>query len=143
MEQLNSITSLLGGILIGVSGGLLLLTGGRIAGISGIVSGLLAPFESESPWRLAFVVGLVGASLLIFNSHPAAFSEAQASPLVLTLAGLLVGLGANVGSGCTSGHGVCGIGRFSPRSLVATAAFIGAGVLVVAVARYLTAGGAS
>lgn len=143
MAQSTVIASLLGGILIGGSGGLLLLTGGRIAGISGIISGLLAPFESESPWRLAFVVGLVGASLLIFNSHPAAFTQAQASPLVLTLAGLLVGFGANVGNGCTSGHGVCGIGRFSPRSLVATVAFIGAGVLVVALARHLAMGGDS
>ena len=136
MEQLTPITSLIGGVLIGLSGGLLLITGGRVAGISGIVGGLLAPFESESPWRLAFVIGLIGASIALFAGAPAAFTaSAHASPWVLAVAGLLVGIGTRVGSGCTSGHGVCGIGRFSIRSLIATAVFIVAGVLAVAVAR--------
>jgi uncharacterized membrane protein YedE/YeeE len=142
MDQMTSIHSLIGGALIGLSGGLLLLTGGRVAGISGIVGGLLAPFESESPWRLAFVVGLIGASIALFAGHPAAFgSGIHASPLVLAVAGLLVGIGTRLGSGCTSGHGVCGIGRLSIRSLIATVVFIAAGVLAVALARWITAGG--
>jgi uncharacterized membrane protein YedE/YeeE len=142
MEQMTPIPSLIGGVLIGLSGALLLISGGRIAGISGIVGGLLAPFESESPWRLAFVIGLIGASIALFAGHPAAFAQgAPASPWVLAVAGLLVGVGTRVGSGCTSGHGVCGIGRFSLRSLIATAVFIIAGILAVALARQLTGGG--
>jgi len=143
MEHFTPISSLIGGVLIGLSGGLLLLTGGRIAGISGIVGGLMAPFESESPWRLAFVIGLLTASIAIFVSYPAAFTAAEQTPaVVLIAAGLLVGIGTRIGSGCTSGHGVCGIGRLSIRSLVATVTFIAAGVLSVIAARYFTTGGA-
>jgi uncharacterized membrane protein YedE/YeeE len=120
----------------------LLLTGGRIAGISGILGGLMAPFESESPWRLAFVVGLITTSIVLFALSPGAFAVTHTiSPTSLVAAGLLVGIGTRLGSGCTSGHGVCGLARLSPRSLIATLTFIAAGVGAVAIQRALFGGG--
>jgi uncharacterized membrane protein YedE/YeeE len=142
MNDFTPFASLAGGILIGLSGGLLLLTGGRIAGISGILGGLMAPFESESPWRLAFVVGLITTSIVLFALSPGAFAVTHTiSPTSLVAAGLLVGIGTRLGSGCTSGHGVCGLARLSPRSLIATLTFIAAGVGAVAIQRALFGGG--
>ena len=136
---------LLGGIMIGVAAAMLLLINGRIAGISGIFGGVLgkafAPApeaEGDSAWRIAFLAGLVVAPLLygLFTALPAAQVDAGTGTLVA--AGLLVGLGTRYASGCTSGHGICGLSRFSPRSLAATLTFMGAGFATVAVVRSLT-----
>jgi uncharacterized membrane protein YedE/YeeE len=123
---------------IGIAAAMLVLLNGRIAGISGIVGGLLAPRRGEIGWRLAFIAGLLLAPplmVLVFRQAPVPRIDAGFGLLVA--AGLLVGLGTSYGSGCTSGHGVCGLSRLSPRSLVATAAFMLAGVATVFVARHL------
>ena len=135
--QFTPWTSLAGGILIGLAAAMLLLLNGRIAGVSGILGGLLRPVRGERGWRIAFVLGLAGAPLLyrLFLPLPAVHSEAGGAALIV--AGLLVGLGTRYGSGCTSGHGVCGLSRRSPRSLAATAAFMLAGFLTVFVVRHL------
>jgi len=132
-------SSLLGGVLIGAAAASLLLLNGRIAGISGIVGGLLRPERGDVAWRAAFVAGLVFAPAAygFFARLPA--TAIEASYPVLLLAGLLVGAGTRFGSGCTSGHGVCGIARLSPRSLVATAAFMAAGFVTVFIVRHLLA----
>ena len=130
--------SLAGGALIGIAAAMLVLLNGRVAGISGIVGGLLAPRRGEIAWRLAFVGGLLLAPavvLLFFNKSP--MPRIDAGFGTLAVAGLLVGIGTSYGSGCTSGHGVCGLSRLSPRSLVATAAFMLAGIVTVFVARHL------
>ena len=130
-------TSLAGGVLIGAAAAMLILLNGRVAGISGMLGGLLAPRRGEVAWRLAFVLGLLVAPPLwrLFASSPIPRIEAGFGTLVV--AGLLVGVGTSYGSGCTSGHGVCGLSRLSPRSLVATLAFMGAGMATVFVARHL------
>ena len=129
--------SLAGGALIGIAAAMLVLLNGRVAGISGILGGLLVPRSGEIAWRLAFVAGLLAApvAMLVFGGTPAPRIDAGFGLLVL--AGLLVGAGTSYGSGCTSGHGVCGLSRLSPRSLVATAAFMGAGIVTVFVTRHL------
>jgi uncharacterized membrane protein YedE/YeeE len=129
--------SLAGGVLIGLAAALLVLFNGRIAGISGIVGGLLRPVRGDVTWRAAFVAGLVLAPLgwLLFGALPKLHVDAGLP--VLVVAGLLVGIGTRVGSGCTSGHGVCGLSRGSVRSLAATATFMAAGFAVVFVARHL------
>ncbi len=130
-------SSLAGGVLIGLSAALLILGSGRVAGISGIVGGLLKPGGPDTTWRLAFLGGLLAAPLLwrLFAALPEAQPVAGGGMLVV--AGLLVGIGTRYGSGCTSGHGVCGLSRLSPRSLVATLAFMGAGFATVYVVRHL------
>lgn len=132
-------TALAGGLLIGLAASAFVLLNGRIAGISGILGGLLRPARGDISWRVAFLAGLVGAPLFygMFRSLPAARIDAGAGTLIA--AGLLVGLGTRYGSGCTSGHGVCGLSRLSPRSLVATAAFMLAGFVTVFVVRHLAA----
>jgi uncharacterized protein len=129
--------SLCGGILIGAAAAMLVLLNGRIAGISGIVGGLLRPVKRDVGWRLAFVAGLVGAPLVytLFATVPMLQIDAGYGSLVV--AGLFVGVGTRYGSGCTSGHGVCGLSRLSPRSLVATAVFMGAGMVSVFVLRHV------
>jgi len=129
--------ALVGGVLIGVSAALLILLNGRIAGISGILGGLLKPAKGEIAWRAAFVIGLMGAPLIymLFSALPR--PQIDAGYVVLVVAGLLVGIGTRYGSGCTSGHGVCGLSRLSLRSLVATLVFMGAGFLTVFVLRHL------
>src|ERR1700704_5326158 len=119
--------SLAGGMLIGVAAAMLLLLNGRIAGISGIVGGLVAPRQGDLGWRFAFVAGLLVAPALwrLFGGDVIARIDAGFGTLVV--AGLLVGIGTSYGSGCTSGHGVCWLSRLSPRSLVATLAFMLAG----------------
>ncbi len=136
----NSFTpwaSLAGGIVIGISASMFVLLNGRIAGISGVVGGLLKPMRGEISWRTAFIIGLVGAPLLyaMFTELPR--PQIDAGPTGLIAAGLLVGVGTRYGSGCTSGHGVCGISRLSRRSLVATATFMLAGFATVYVMRHL------
>lgn len=129
--------SLAGGVLIGLSAAMFVLLNGRIAGIAGVVGGLLRPQPGEAAWRLAFIGGLVAAPLLwrLFGELPALRIEAGYG--VLIAAGLLVGIGTRYGSGCTSGHGVCGISRLSPRSLVATLCFMATGFATVFVLRHL------
>lgn len=131
------IHALEGGAIIGLSASLMLGFNGRIAGISGIVGGLLKPTAGDVAWRALFVAGLFAGGLLALALMPGAFSVGTASLGVVVLAGLLVGFGTRVGNGCTSGHGVCGISRFSPRSVVATLTFIGTGAVTV----LLTGGG--
>ena len=136
----NSFTpwpALAGGALIGLAAALLLLLNGRVAGISGVLGGLLKPVKGDIAWRAAFVLGLVGAPLayLLFARLPAPRIDAEYAALIA--AGLLVGVGTRYGSGCTSGHGVCGLARLSPRSLVATACFMASGFATVFVIRHL------
>ena len=126
-----------GGVLIGIAAAMLALLNGRIAGISGIVGGLLVPRRGEIGWRLNFVVGLFAAPLVFSFFAPLAAPRIDAGFGMLVVAGLLVGIGTSYGSGCTSGHGVCGISRLSPRSLVATAAFMLAGIATVYIVRHL------
>ena len=131
--------ALAGGVLIGIAAAMFALLNGRIAGVSGILGGLLEPARGDVGWRAAFVIGLIGAPLVyaLFSALPMPRIEAGYGSLVL--AGLLVGVGTRYGSGCTSGHGVCGLSRLSPRALVATAAFMGAGFATVFVLRHLAA----
>lgn len=130
-------TSLAGGLLIGVAAAMLLLLNGRIAGISGILGGLLRPGKGDTGWRVAFILGLLAAPLLYQLAAPLPEVRVEADTASLVLAGILVGIGTRYGSGCTSGHGVCGLSRFSLRSLVATAAFMAAGFVTVFVVRHL------
>lgn len=124
--------SFVGGVLIGLSGAALLLCNGKIAGISGIIGGMLSPTKRDTLWRFVFVAGLLSGGMLMHWLFPQVFAiTISRSPGVLVLAGLLVGFGTRLGNGCTSGHGVCGISRFSPRSLVATLTFIATGVITV------------
>ena len=134
MTNFTPVSSALGGILIGVSAALLLFSHGRIAGISGIVGGLMTRPVGDTDWRWAFIAGLVTAGLVAALFAPGLFSiTIVRSPWIVVLAGLLVGVGARMGSGCTSGHGVCGISRLSLRSIVATLVFLVAGVATVLV----------
>ena len=130
-------TSLAGGVLIGISAAMLVLLNGRIAGVSGIVGGLLSPRRGEIAWRLAFVGGMLAAPLLwrLFAASPP--SRIDAGFGLLVAAGFLVGVGTRYGGGCTSGHGICGFSRLSPRSMVATCAFVAAGFVTVFLARHL------
>lgn len=135
MAEANLYGGLIGGALIGLAAVLLLLINGRIAGISGIVAGLILPNSaSERLWRGSFIIGLVCGAAIYSWFHGGLILQTHASTSHLVLAGLLVGFGTRLGSGCTSGHGVCGLARRSPRSLAATATFIACGMLTV----YLT-----
>ncbi|HEY1228365.1 MAG: YeeE/YedE family protein [Frateuria sp.] len=126
-----------GGALIGIAAALLVLFNGRIAGISGVLGGLLRPSRGDIAWRVAFLAGLVGAPLVSMLVAHRPHLDIEAGNGALVVAGLLVGVGTRYGSGCTSGHGVCGISRLSPRSLVATASFMAAGFITVFVVRHL------
>ncbi len=130
-------SALMGGLVIGAAAAAFILFNGRIAGISGILGGLLRPVRGDIGWRAAFLLGLVAAPLVygLVAALPTVTVEADLPTLVA--AGLLVGLGTRYGAGCTSGHGVCGLSRRSPRSLVATAAFMLAGFATVFVVRHL------
>ena len=132
-------SSLLGGILIGVSSALFILANGRIAGISSILGGLIRPQSSDVLWRLAFLMGLVLAPVVVSAFMPLPEPTIEAGTEVLVIAGLLVGIGTRHSGGCTSGHGVCGLSRLSRRSLVATLAFMASGMATVYVMRHLLA----
>jgi len=135
VENFTPVSGLIGGLLIGIATAMLLLLNGRIGGISGIVGGLLATRTSEVVWRAVFVAGLLlGAFVYMLATGATIPVKMQASLPVLVVAGLLVGFGTRLGSGCTSGHGLCGIARFSKRSIAATAVFFGVAILTV----YLT-----
>ena len=132
MEHFTPVSGLIGGLLIGLAAALLLLLNGRISGISGIVGGLLAPKSSDVGWRVVFVAGLLlGAFIYMLATGGAIPVRVQASVPVLVAAGLLVGFGTRLGSGCTSGHGLCGIARLSRRSIVASVVFFGVAMLTV------------
>ena len=135
------IPSLLGGMILGIAAALYVLLHGRILGISGIIAGLIHPREGDRAWRIALVLGLITAPLLaalFLEIRP--IIEVDADWIAIILAGLLVGFGTQYGSGCTSGHGICGLSRLSPRSLVATLAFMGAGFVTVFVLRHWIGG---
>ena len=138
MENFTPLSGLIGGIMIGLATTLLLLVNGRIAGISGILGGIFSFTGGETTWRIAFAVGLVAGPFIIFAFDPSAFdlSIPRSVPL-LAVAGLLVGFGTQLGNGCTSGHGVCGLARGSHRSVVATVGFFGAAAATVFVTRHI------
>ena len=138
MAEVNIINALSGGALIGLASVLMLALLGRIAGVSGILGGLISGGRSgDRLWRVAFLFGLV-AGALIFRIFPGPLPlQLQAEGLQLIVAGLLVGFGTRLGSGCTSGHGICGIARLSPRSLAATVTFISAGIITVYITRHI------
>ncbi len=127
-----------GGVLIGVAASALLVLDGRIAGISGIIGGLLPPRRADATWRALFAAGLLAGGLCVATLIPDAFRGLASTPYaMLVAAGLLVGFGASVGNGCTSGHGVCGVSRLSPRSIVATLTFMLSGAVTVFVVRHV------
>ncbi len=139
--EFTPLLSTLGGVLIGGSASLMLLLEGRVTGISGIVGGLFAPKAGDVAWRVAFVVGMALAGVVAATYAPASMAaETNRGPALLIVAGLLVGVGTRIGSGCTSGHGVCGLSRLSPRSLASVMTFMGVGgVVAVVVGRLLGA----
>lgn len=135
------VPSLLGGMILGIAAALYVLLHGRILGISGIIAGLIHPRQGDRVWRIALTLGLITApflAALFFEIRP--IVEVDTGWLAIVLSGLLVGFGTQYGSGCTSGHGICGLSRLSPRSLVATLAFMGAGFLTVFILRHLIGG---
>ena len=134
MENFTPLMSLIGGVIIGIAGLILLLFNGRIAGISGIFGGFLQWKPNDTLWRFMFIVGLLCGGLLVMIFYPKALTiEITASPAVVIIAGLLVGIGSRMGSGCTSGHGVCGIGRLSVRSIIAAMTFMVTGIMAAVV----------
>lgn len=141
MENFTPISALIGGGLIGLSAAILLLFKGRIAGISGIVGGVLVPEKGDVDWRIVFVVGLIlGGFLYQWLGGDVSGFKAVVSQPMLIAAGLLVGIGTTIGTGCTSGHGICGIARFSGRSITATVSFMATGVITVALVRHVFGG---
>lgn len=130
-------TALAGGALIGVASAMFVLFNGRIAGITGILGGLLRPKLRDIGWRLAFIIGLTAAPFAWLQFAPLPDIQIESSNALLAVAGLIVGIGTRYGSGCTSGHGVCGISRLSPRSIIATVAFMATGVITVYIVRHL------
>jgi uncharacterized protein len=132
--------SLTGGIILGLASAIFILVNGRILGISGIVGGLFPPKMGDTFWRISFLLGFAAAPTVFHAVVPAQYITApriDATDLMVVIAGLLVGVGTRYASGCTSGHGVCGLSRLSPRSLVATASFMGAGFITVYIMRHL------
>lgn len=133
-------SSLSGGVVLGVASAIFILINGRVLGISGILGGLLPPKAGDTFWRLAFLAGMFAAPWVYSVLAPAEFITApqiDANYAMIVIAGLLVGIGTRYASGCTSGHGVCGLSRMSPRSLVATISFMAAGFVMVYVVRHL------
>jgi uncharacterized protein len=141
MANFTPISAAIGGALIGLAAVLLMLFNGRIAGVSGITDGLVNPRTEDRLWRAAFVVGLIAAPLAAaLAGRAVAMPQMPASYGVIVIAGLLVGFGTRLGNGCTSGHGICGIARLSPRSIVATMVFMAAAIVVVALSRHVVGG---
>lgn len=137
--EFTPLASLIGGLLIGIAAVLMMAGSGRIAGVSGIIAGLLRGPESGAAWRATFIAGLLGGAVIavvtgVLDPGTVRF---PATGLLAALAGLLVGAGTSVGGGCTSGHGICGIARLSPRSLVATCVFMAVAFVVVFITRHV------
>lgn len=142
MHDLTPASALVGGALIGLAASIFLLTHGRVAGISGLFGGMLRRATDGRATRVSFVAGLVAGGLILRLVHPVAFDSAWMAPMPLALvAGVVVGFGTQLGNGCTSGHGVCGLSRLSFRSLVATGTFMATGLAAVFVMRHLLGGG--
>lgn len=138
MANFTPLESLAGGLLIGLAAAMLLVTQGKIAGISGIIAGVLRPRPGDTSWRVWFLAGMLGSGALAAVIWPDAFGAPVAGSLALVaVAGLLVGFGTRLANGCTSGHGVCGVARMSRRSMVATATFMATGAITVALVRVL------
>ena len=141
MENFTPVESLVGGIVIGIAALVLLRFYGRIAGISGVVGGLFPFNTGETLWRMVFLAGLVtgGVTLSFVHTDAVTFELAYSNP-ALILAGLLVGVGSRMGNGCTSGHGICGLGRLAPRSMVAVLTFMTTGILAAVVVHQIFSG---
>jgi uncharacterized membrane protein YedE/YeeE len=137
MDHFTPTAALLGGALIGLAATILAAVNGRVAGITGILDGFLRPAPGDWNWRTAFLAGLLGGAFAVLRWFPGALVEPIRPLGTLAVAGLLVGFGTRLGNGCTSGHGVCGLSRLSPRSLVATVTFIAAGIVTATVIRLL------
>ena len=132
MTEFEVAMPLAGGILIGIAAAMMLLFSGKIAGVSGIFGGMLFQQGEERAWKLSFIAGLIAGGILLYILNAEFFENTSGRGLLaVTIAGLLVGIGTRVGGGCTSGHGVCGIGRLSGRSIVATVTFVVAGMAIV------------
>ena len=137
MANFTPVSAAIGGALIGLSAVLLMLFDGRIAGVSGILGGLLNPQSDDRGWRIAFILGLIAAPLsAMLMGYAVPTPQLPTSLVAIVVAGLLVGFGTRLGSGCTSGHGICGIARLSPRSIAATGMFMLTAIIVVAVMRH-------
>jgi uncharacterized membrane protein YedE/YeeE len=141
MHNFTPVSGLVGGAIIGLAAAMLMLLTGRIAGISGVFAGILSGDRADRGWRVAFVAGLMGAPFLgALLGSPLPRPAMPASLMLVIVSGFLVGLGSRMGGGCTSGHGVCGIARLSPRSLVFTTVFMVTAIATVAIARHLIGG---
>jgi uncharacterized protein len=141
MANFTPISAAIGGALIGLSAVLLMLLTGRIAGVSGILGGLLNPQTDDRAWRVALIAGLIAAPLTAaLAGYAVPMPQLPGSFITIAIAGLLVGFGTRLGSGCTSGHGICGIARLSPRSIAATAIFMVTAIIVVALTHHVFAG---
>jgi uncharacterized membrane protein YedE/YeeE len=141
MNDFTPVPTLIGGALIGLASSLILLTHGKVAGISGIYGGLLRRGTTDRSFRLAFIAGLLVTGVLVRAFYPAAFATTWSASIPVALAaGLLVGFGTQLGNGCTSGHGVCGVSRLSVRSLIGTATFLATGMATVFLVRHVFGG---
>jgi uncharacterized membrane protein YedE/YeeE len=141
VENFTPIPSLIGGIIIGIASAIMLLYVGKIAGISGIFGGLLNAKRGDTAWRGMFVAGLLVGGLILLVAYPDSLSiHVDRSMAAVIVAGLLVGIGSRLGSGCTSGHGVCGVGRFAPRSLVSVGVFMSTGAAAAIIVNHLLGG---
>jgi len=136
----EAIVALSGGVLIGISATILLAFNGRVAGISGILEGILPPADENTKWRSVFLLGMILTGLLFIPILPEAFTTISRPTWVVVLAGLLVGVGTRMGNGCTSGHGVCGMAQFSKRSFAAVGVFLATGMLTATIAGQILGG---
>lgn len=142
MENFTPVASLLGGVLIGIAALILLAFNGHIAGITGVTRGVLRPKTGDTIWRIVFILGLIAGPLVFQTiSGTQAASIITSSTPVLVFGGLLVGFGSSLGNGCTSGHGICGIGRISKRSIIATGSFMATAAFTVYVMQHVIRGG--